>query len=594
MFYISRTLEKEKAGERAVVLMNKTQSRRGPDDEGIEITGGPILGHRRLSILDLSAAGHQPMGYCKGRYWITYNGEIYNFRELKHELENKKYIFKTNTDTEVVLALFQEDGEKSFTKLRGMFAFALWDEKEKALFLARDRYGIKPLYYYSDSEKIIFASSVKAIAKSGLVPVKKNSKAQIEFLLFGSVVSPETTLVKILSLPPGHFIVFRENYESKPIPYYSSLRFFSEMGEERSVATANIRTKLEEAVSLHLISDAPLGIFLSGGLDSSVIAALAAKKINHPISTFSIDFAEEEFSEKRYQDRVSLHIGSNHASAKITKNNFLVSLDAIFDAMDEPTVDGVNTFFISQVAKEAGVKTVLSGIGSDEIFCGYSYFQKAVILRHIQLRFPDSLRKLSSRIVGFGRGFDKAAFFLNKKDSLNFYLGFRGLFSPVDIAKTLDITVKEIENLIKILGEREALETEKMNPINLFSYLDMKFYLQNQLLKDADSMSMYHGVEVRVPFLDHELVEYVSGLPPWLKVRRGLAKPLLKDAARDFLPSEIITRKKMGFTFPFSSWLKSLPQGYFPSLSSEITDKFYSGDLHWSRFWATAVLSEWL
>lgn len=593
-FYAHKTLENEKAGERVVALMNKAQARRGPDDEGIKITGGPVLGHRRLSILDLSSAGHQPMSYSGGRYWITFNGEIYNFRELKKELENKKYIFKTKTDTEVILALFQEYGEKSFAKLRGMFAFAVWDEKERVLFLARDRYGIKPLYYYSDAEKLVFASSVKAIAKSGLAPAVKNTKAQISFLLFGSVPAPETMLLNTKSLPPGHYLTLRESGE-KLTRYYNPLKFFLEKKEEeKSAVIAKLRAKLEETVRVHLISDAPLGIFLSGGLDSSAIAALAAKERKKPIITISVDFAEKEFSEKIYQESVASRIGSNHAATIATKKDFLNSLDDIFEAMDEPTIDGVNSFFISKAAREAGVKVVLSGIGSDEIFCGYSSFQKAIIMRHIQTRFPDILRESFSKIAGFNDRYRNAAFFLTDKNPLNFYLGFRGLFRPKSIAEALDIEVEEVETLIKNLISRETAEVEMLNPIDLLSYLEIKFYLQNQLLKDVDFMSMYHGVETRVPFLDNELVEYVSSIPPRLKIKKRKLKPLLKETVKNILPPEIITRKKMGFAFPFENWLKSLTKDRLPSFSSEIAEKFYSGNLHWSRFWATVVLSKWL
>ncbi|HDH31722.1 MAG TPA: asparagine synthase (glutamine-hydrolyzing) [Candidatus Wolfebacteria bacterium] len=317
--------------KQAVDFMNQSQINRGPDDSGIFINEkrGIGLGHQRLSIIDLSKKGKQPMGF--NDIWITYNGEIYNFLELKKDLKEKGCKFATKTDTEVILALYLEYGEMSFAMLRGMFAFGLWDGKKQKLFLVKDRYGIKPLYYYSDKEKLIFASTVKAITKSGLVSVKNNPQALIGFLLFGSVPLPMTTVRDVFAVPAGHYLVRNADGQQKIIQYYDPLVFYQHKSAENQHESApiEIRQLLEESVNLHLISDAPLGIFLSGGLDSSALAALAAQIIrnqhkstkigvNQRLTTLSVVFKEKEFSEKKYQDLVVKKIGSEHREIKIT------------------------------------------------------------------------------------------------------------------------------------------------------------------------------------------------------------------------------------------------------------------------------------
>ena len=325
--------------------------------------------------MDLSKAGHQPMKY--GKLSITFNGEIYNFLELKKDLEKKGYKFKTKTDTEMILALYSEYGEKSFSMLRGMFAFGLWDDKNKKLFLVKDRYGIKPLYYFSDTEKLVFASTVKAITGSGLIPVVKNPKAYIGFLLFGSVPLPMTTIKDVFAIPAGNYLVREADGRQKLVQYYDSLEFFHNKNNiSFGKAAENVKQLLDKSINYHLISDAPLGVFLSGGLDSSVVAALAAQSRKNPITTLSIIFDEPEFSEQKYQRLVAQKIKSNHREIKITKQDFFNSFDEIFEAMDQPTIDGVNTFFIAKAAKEAGLKAVLSGLGSDEIFAAIRILRK--------------------------------------------------------------------------------------------------------------------------------------------------------------------------------------------------------------------------
>ncbi len=616
--------------EEAVKKMNDVQMRRGPDDEGIflELVGkrGVVaLGHRRLSILDLSKKGKQPMSFSYSAntllsskpnnsitdnlITITYNGEIYNFLELKKELKSKGYKFKTQTDTEVVLALYVEYGENSFGMLRGMFAFAIWDGERGRIFLVKDRYGVKPLYYYSDKEKLIFASTVGAIKKSGLVELSKNEKALTSFLLFGSVNLPMPTYKEISAIEPGHYLERDIDGNEKLKKYYDPLKhFLNKSGDNFDLAKEKISKLLNDSVEKHLISDAPLGVFLSGGLDSSAIAALSAEALREggfgrKITTLSIIFEEEEFSEEYYSDLVAKKINSDHRKIKITKQDFYDSFEEIFEAMDQPTIDGVNTFFVAKVAKEAGLKTVLSGLGSDEIFMGYPFFKKAGMLASLW-KSPKIFKNLA--FYGLKNKFPKIEYIKNEK--LNYYPAIRGIFSPSEVSKILGTNQKEINNFLEEIFSKQIDEgAYYLAPEDMISYFELKFYLQNQLLKDTDFMSMHHSIEVRVPFLDHFLVEYLSGLDAKVKLRGKVIKPLLTEVVRGIVPDEILSRdKKMGFTFPFQKWLLQAPKGAisnFPACAEPACRQGrasagrqfpISKEPHWSRFWATIVLDKYL
>lgn len=590
---------KKKELELSLAKMNSLQKRRGPDDEGVfleEIDKEKFLGfgHTRLSILDLSKKGRQPMikriGKIREQIVITFNGEIYNFLEIEKVLKKKGYSFETKTDTEVILALYQEYGEKSFSMLRGMFAFGLWDGQKRKLFLVRDRYGIKPLYYSLFNNQIIFSSTVKAIENSRLIPVEGNKRAWQAFLLFGSVPYPLTTLKEVFSLPAGHYLAQEEGKGPKIIKYYDFLRpFLIKNKDDFNQAVVKTKELLTDSVKKHLISDAPLGVFLSGGLDSSVIAALAAGSRKTPITTLSIDFEEEEFSEKKFQNILVQKIKSNHKEIKIKKSDFFEAQDDIFSAMDQPTIDGVNTYFIAKAAKEMGVKTVLSGLGSDEIFFGYSHFKRAELLRIAQNLYFRKIFRLSGLLSGRFAKLD----YLSNEDFLSFYLAARGLFTLKEAAAILGATKKELRELIEDLAVyhfdyKSINGLSNLSPANAFSFMELKFYLQNQLLKDTDFMSMHHSIEVRVPFLDHPLVEYVSSLPAEIKFSKSkedFNKPLLVGAVKDIIPHEILKRPKMGFTFPFEKWLRESEGQQGGSGKGQFNHE------HWSRSWARVVLN---
>jgi asparagine synthase (glutamine-hydrolysing) len=548
------------------------------------------LGHRRLSILDLSPAGHQPMGDTSKRFQIIFNGEIYNFQELRVELEKLGARFKTQSDTEVILELYAREGKQMLSKLRGMFSLAIWDTQENKLFLARDRYGIKPLYYsLIPGGSLVFASTVKAIQESNLLTPTPDRRAKIGFVIFGSVPAPYTTYQEIRSLPAGSFVEYGLDSQWKIEKYYESLNFFLNKKEPtRAEAVAEIRKILTEATHQHLVSDAPLGVFLSGGLDSSALAALTVQARGiEPTDTLGIDFEEKDFSEKEIRNKVVEKIKSRHREIMVREKDLGCELPNIRLSMDQPTIDGVNSYFVSAGAKLAGLKVVLSGLGSDEIFMGYHYFQIANKIRLIQKFIPSFIWSFWPKRGKWGR-----LQWLRNKHPFFAYVSARSIFSPVEAAELVGVPESEVWSLASSLSASLPLaislpaQAGSLLPADLFSYLDLSFYMHNQLLKDTDFMSMRHSVEVRVPFLDHRLVEYISSLPISLKLGGIRPKSLLIEAVADILPKEVWERKKMGFTFPFAVWLKN--KDYFPGRVEHARKEFLAGG-HWSRYWAEIV-----
>lgn len=559
-----------RGSEDAVRKMNARQKFRGPDDEGLDSFGPATFGQRRLSIIDLSADGHQPMS--SGNLHITFNGEIYNFEEIKKELVAKGYSFKTKTDTEVILASYKEWGKESFSKLRGMFALALYDSEKDELILARDRYGIKPLYYAKTEGGLVFASTVAAIKESGLVELHEDEEAKIGFLLFGSVPLPGTTFKEVRAVGAGHCLRFSKK-GGEETKYYDSLApFLNKISPSKEEAVLKVRDLLKESVGLHLISDAPLGVFLSGGIDSSVLAILAAKQREKALDTLSIDFKEYKFSEKKYREGVTARIKSRHKEYLVGREDFESEKENIFAAMDQPTIDGVNTYFVSRAAKEAGLKAVLSGLGSDEIFMGYHYFKRASLFRFVQ-KLPKIL-KWPLKLLSLRRSWAKLIYLYEGKGLINFYLSLRGLFPPAEIVETLKINESSVWSYIAKLGDFLPTELKNLHPADALSWLEVNFYMANQLLKDTDFMSMRHSIEARVPFLDHALVEYLSSLPVDLKLS-SRPKDLLISAMGEDLPREVWDRPKMGFTFPMAEWLKWEVGG--------------SG-MSWAKTWAKVIL----
>ena len=516
---------------------------RGPDDHGVYFDNNVALGQTRLSIIDLSHEGHQPMlSHCEN-YVIIYNGEVYNFEEIKKDLIAKNYTFHSHTDTEVILNGFIEYKEQIVAKLNGMFAFAIYNKLTNELFLARDRSGIKPLYTFHDDQNFAFASELKSLKKYSSII---NRDAKILFLLLGYVPEPMTIYSGLSSFPAGHFGYLR-NYELKLQPF-DEYQYEPKIQKPYKEIISDVSELFHNAIKRHLISDAPIGTFLSGGLDSSIITAVAAQ-YKTDLQTLSLVFNEKELNEEYYQDLVAQKYGTKHTKYLIDETLFLENIGDFFEAMEQPTIDGFNTYFVSKAAKEAGLTTVLSGVGGDEIFYGYSSFKDGKTLKFLS-HIPYFLIKILQNQHKY-----KKLELLQAEKDLAYYLPKRGLFSPTEIAKLLNIDIAKIYHLISQLWHTYN-STHIAHIYDKISFFELNMYMKNQLLRDTDVFGMAHSLEIRVPFLDKELVDYVLRVAP--KEKFGIFnKQILADIAQDIVPHEVIDRPKMGFTLPFGKWMRN-------------------------------------
>jgi len=560
----------------ALARMLEAERHRGPDGEGKHEDRGILLGHRRLAIIDLSSSGTQPMPNETEDVWLTLNGEIYNFVELRSELKGLGHRFRSQTDAEVVLHGYEAWGmERLLSRLRGMFAFALWDARERKLFLARDRFGIKPLYCARSQEFLVFASEILAITASGLVEIEPSESSLSAFLTLGSVPAPETALEGVVSIPAAHYLEISREGEMT--------RCYWEPSGGASSEEA-IPSLLRDAVRSHLVSDVPLGVFLSGGIDSASLVAIASRIVEKPLKTLSIVLDDPALDESSYARIAAETYRTDHQEVEVRTQDFLDALPDFFRAMDQPTVDGVNSYLISRAARKAGLTVVLTGLGGDEVFLGYPHFRR---IRSLSRWLPWIPRPLLGR---WSRYRPKVDYLRNPTPS-NLYLAFRGLFAP-----------REIEELLPG-ATPPSLAVGTDDPLDAAVELEFSHYLGNQLLRDTDVMSMAHSIEARVPFLDHVLVESVRSLPYETKLRRGVNKPLLLSALETPLPREIWDRPKRGFTLPFHRWMKehrhdlterTLGSGLFQQHAVlELWQGFTEGRSHWSRPWALVAYSAW-
>lgn len=569
------------------------QQHGGPDDEGIYVDekNKLVLGHRRLSLIDLSPGGHQPMSYANERFHITYNGELYNYPELKAELEKAGCQFSTSSDTEVILAAFSIWGRSAFAKFIGMYAFALLDKEKENIYLVRDPSGIKPLYYAITPEGLAFASEVKALASISYLK-QPNNNWPVYFLAYGHLPEPVTTLQEVKPLCKGCFLRYHlptAKWEMEVFSFFS----FIEKYEDRDEVLELVRTDLQKAVKRHLISDAPIGVFLSGGLDSSIIALLAKQQDQAALQTLSIYFKETGYSEKPFQDAMVQQLHCRHHQYLLEEKDFHSCLPTIFSAMDLPSCDGINTWFISKSAKENGLKAVLSGIGGDELFGGYPSFNR--------IKAANLLSKLPTAVLKAGRYSSSKKMrrlaYLSIDGPVGLYLFLRGQYTPEEIAGQLDISENEV---IRILSEQPVVNSIRhQTSKNQASWLELNMYMQNQLLRDSDVMSMSHGIEIRVPFLDNSFVKMVLCIGSAIKYQGNNGKQLLIDAFKDQLPETIWNRPKMGFSFPFAEWLQENEMARDRFLSGgkksiAAWEKFTAGKLHWSQLMSLLLLKKHL
>lgn len=563
-----------------MLRMRESMLHGGPDDEGIYIDDQfPLaLGHRRLSLIDLSSAGHQPMSDADGMLQLIFNGMIYNFPELKKQLQEYGHTFRTKTDTEVILKAFIQWGRQCFERFNGMFAIALWDKTHNELILARDHAGIKPLYYSLTKDKLIFASEIKAF-KAYKTDWNENPDWKICLLSFGHIPEPFTTLQNVQQLAKGTCAVIK--LPGLKIEHHRFNNFiFTNTITDLPTAIVVVKEKLENAVQRHLISDAPIGLFLSGGIDSSLLTLIAHKYIGDNLKTLSIIFEDAAINEQPFQKIIINKTKAHHQSFLVTEKNFAAEFSDILQAMDQPSIDGINSYFICKYAKQYGLTAVLSGLGADELLGGYASFNHASNVSLIQ--------KLPSFIPGLMEYLPKEKLkkisFLKRKDHIGEYLFNRGFYSPDQVAQFLSISEKEVHKVLSAVSI--ATLDKKTDHRNRASHLETNLYMQNQLLKDTDYMGMWHSLEVRVPFLDKDFMHAVYSIAPNIKYDKKIAKHLLIKAFSDILPKEIYQRKKQGFTFPFNKWMKNVQPLDRDNNYKEIRYLFKKGRLHWGRYWA--------
>jgi asparagine synthase (glutamine-hydrolysing) len=616
---------------------------RGPDEDGFLSNdprcSGTALAMRRLSIIDLPG-GHQPIWNESHDVCVVFNGEVYNYRELRQRLALSGHRFSTNSDTEILVHGWEEWGEDLLPELRGMFAFALLDLRNHfatvpLLFLARDPLGIKPLYYAQTSEGFCFASELRALLASGVVPRELSLDALTSYLLFGSVSEPVTLIETVFSLPPGHRLLLhlpdrRRTPRARPWwdPSRSPAALDSKRPSDFASAAERLSALLDDSVRAHLIADVPVGLFLSSGLDSSAIAALAARA-QRGIQSFTLSFPGTSFDEAPLARLVAERTGTQHTEVPLHGTDMLNRIDEAVSALDQPSADGINTYFVSWAARQVGLKVALSGLGGDELFAGYSTFEDAPRLSRLKSAaqfLPGPLRRVSSPLLRalFARGSSPDAA-RKISDAWQMpdvfphpYFFTRLLFPPSDLHHLIDPLFhnsnvgpdgETLDPTWLAWLERTADQARSMEPIAGISWLELRTYMDSMLLHDTDSVSMARSLEVRVPFLDTPLVEFICALPDSARVQPGQKKALLLKALEGILPAEILQQKKRTFTLPWEEWLRSslkpkleesfsnLAPALAPHLHAAgvrtVWDNFLHGQTTWSRPWSLYVLNEW-
>ncbi len=545
--------------------MNTALSHRGPDDEGYYVEGNVGLAMRRLKIIDLET-GHQPIFSEDKSICVVFNGEIYNFRELRRNLSQKGHIFRTDSDTEVIVHLYEEYGQNCVLHLRGMFSFALWDMKRMRLLLARDRIGIKPLHYYYDSSILVFGSEIKALTKHPSVPRELDHDALFYYLSFSYVPAPQTIFKGIRKLLPGHLLIC--DAQGVRLEQYWDVQFRRNNHSSESYLREELVDLLRESIQMHLVSDVPLGAFLSGGVDSSTVVAMAGQFLPQPLRTFSIGFRDQRFNESHDAQLVANRFHTQHEEFILDDMSFDPDIiNEIFERVDEPFADSsmIPTYILSKLTRSK-VTAALSGDGGDELFGGYPYYQYLLLLEHGR-RLPSVFTALVLwllRFVASGsfmfsgdhvRRIRRFAGVFNKPEK-EILLFLRSLFSAEDKEDLLsneflssvqerDVTLLFDQYLNKMRGE---------SLVDQLLYLDLKTSLPDDMLAKVDRMSMSNSLEVRVPLLDHRVVEFAASIPSHLKVRYVSKKYLLKKALGGVLPDRVLKKRKMGFEIPLHNW----------------------------------------
>jgi asparagine synthase (glutamine-hydrolysing) len=595
--------------------MTDAIAHRGPDAEGHYVDGPVGLGHRRLSIIDLSSSANQPLWDAEGRHVIVFNGEIYNFAEIRASLGD--YPFRTKGDTEVILAAYLAWGPACLDRLYGMFAFAIWDTRRRQLFMARDRLGIKPFYYYQDGERFLFGSELRAILASGQVKPALDEEGLADYLRYQTVHAPRTLVRGIRQLLPGEYAVYGGGRLERKTWWRLAPAQTPEVAGDAAQVRKEVRELLFRAVERRLVSDVPLGAFLSGGIDSSAVVALMSEAAGRPVDTFSIVFEEPQFDESHYAGLVSRKFHTQHHPILLRPTDFLEALPDALRAMDTPSGDGVNTYVVSRVTRAAGITVALSGLGGDELFAGYPLFRHYLKMKRADWfwKIPHVLRTAGAQLAGAGLKSHQRGRVLEMAgaadaDIAAVYPAMRKLLSHAEMRQVLPAAGRNggIPDAVR----EQLLEDpyiRRLPDLSQLSVADISTYTQNVLLKDTDQMSMAHALEVRVPFFDHTLVEYVLGVPDRLKFPH-YPKQLLVESLRPLIPDDVVFREKKGFDLPWKVWLKTSLRTFAETRLERLADRnivdgdflrglwrtFLSGrnDNLWSRVWIFIVLEDWL
>jgi asparagine synthase (glutamine-hydrolysing) len=599
--------------------MNAMLAHRGPDNDGTWQYNEICLGHRRLSIIDLSVESNQPFFSADKRYIIIYNGELYNYKELKLDLQRSAqgsdkppYFFKTNSDTEVILAAFIRWGNKCLDYFNGMYAFAIYDTHENKLTLARDRVGVKPLYYYYGDEGFIFSSEIRPIIHSGIRSFLLNKEVVAEYAMYQTVFAPNTIIKGIKMLMPGHLAEYKDGKAT--ISEYYSLNKISNSSDDLSYQEIckNVNELLSLSVQRRLVADVPFGAFLSGGIDSSAVVGLMSKVSSEKIQTFNISFDESEFSESKYARLIAEKFNTQHHEIKLKPEDFLNQLPEALSAMDHPSGDGPNTYVVSKATKNSGITMALSGIGGDELFAGYDVFKRMTELQ--KKSWLNAVPILVRQAAGFAIKKQKRSVSGNKiqellsQPKINFKSAYplnRSLFTQKELLKLAE-RASPFKTIQKLISEVPQIEDHLLSAV---SVAEINTYLQNTLLRDTDQMSMAVALEVREPFLDYKLIEFVLGVNDGHKFPHS-PKKLLTDSLGDLLPGEIINRPKMGFVLPWQQWLKTDLKSFceknisaleskklfLPGSIEDLWQRFLGGDvwITWARIWHLIVLNNWI
>jgi len=548
--------------------MRDHMAARGPDGHGewFSADGRVALGHRRLSVIDLSDRAAQPMASADGQLVITFNGEIYNYRELRAEVETRGRVFRTTSDTEVLLQLYAEKGQAMLQDLRGMYAFALWDARKQAMLLARDPFGIKPLYYTPGSGTLRFASQVKALLAGGQIDTSPEPAGHVGFFLWGSVPTPYTLYRGIRSVPAGHCLWVGAQGAGEPQPFCLITDVLAQAAAQP--ARGSVRDALDaigaavrDSIAAHHVSDVPVGMFLSAGIDSALITALSVAHGERP-HTLTLAFAEYVGSaddESPWAEKLAAQFGTRHATVMVRKADFEEQREQLLAAMDQPSIDGINTWFVARAATSQGIKVALSGLGGDELFASYPSFTDLPRMRRLARPF--------ARFPGLGKGLRKAsASMLSSLTSPKYaglleygatlggaYLLRRALYMPWELNQVLvPELVKDGWGALQCRAQLDATIAGIPQDRLAISALEMSWYMRQQLLGDSDWASMAHSLELRVPFLDVPLLRAVA---PWLAAHPGLSKPAVAAALAPALPQAVLRKPKTGFSVPVRDWL---------------------------------------